>query len=146
MWTLLILKLLASIFLMFASTMIIDWIFSGSAWARKYYAHAPNIWRPLESGDPSATERRIIRTSLLVTLGFCIAFALYYFVMRPGLMFAHPLSRGLATAISLWLIVPLPLIITQHLYVKYHRATTLLQLTSWLAKLTGASLIMTHLF
>lgn len=146
MWTLLILKLLASILLVFASAMIVDWIFNGSQWAHKFYAHAPNIWRPMESGDPQHIERRIVRTSLLVTLGFSIVFMLFYFVMRPGLIFTHPLSRGIATGIFLWLLIPVPLLVTQHMYVKYHRATTLLQMASWFVKLTTASLIMTYFF
>lgn len=146
MWTLLIIRLVGSLLVLFASTMLIDWFFNGSRWAHTFYAHAPNIWRPLESGDPSAVQRRIIWHAMLITIGYCLAFMLFYFLMRPGLVFASVPSRSIAIGLTLWLVVPLPLLAMQHQYVKYHRGTTLLQLASWLVKLIVAALIMSLFF
>lgn len=146
MWTLLVIKLVASFFIVSAGALVSDWLFTGSAWARKYYTHAPNIWRPMESGDPKHVERRIVNTSLFLTGVFSFSFILFYFVMRPGFVFTDPIARAIAISVFLWLLIPMPLLISQHQYVKYHRATTLLQLGNWFIKLTAASLFMTHLF
>lgn len=146
MWTMLIIKLIGSVLLIFASSLIADWIFSGSKWAQKYFAAVPDIWRPMESGDAKRAERRVIRTSLLMTFVFSIAFILFYFIMRPGLIFETPLARGIATGTFLWVLIPLPHLITQHLFIKYHRAITTMQLAGWYTKLVAASLIMAFLF
>lgn len=146
MWTLLVLKVIASFFLVSAVVLLSDWLFTGSSWARKYYAHAPNIWRPMESGDPRQVEHRIVRTSLFLTGLFSFAFILFYFVMRPGSIFGDATVRAIAISLFLWLLIPVPLLISQHQFVKYHRATTLLQLGNWLTKLVVASLCMTYLF
>ena len=146
MWTMLVLKLIGSVLLIFAGSLVIDWIFSGSKWAQKYFSRAPEIWRSVGHEGSVADERRVVRTSLLMTLVYSLSFFLFYFVMRPGLIFTTPLARAFATATFLWLLLPFPLLVTQHLYVKYHRATTTMQLVGWYMKLLTASLLLSFLF
>lgn len=141
MWTLLVVKIFGSALLIFASALISDWIFSGSKWAQKYFSRVPEIWRTMETG-----ENKIIRTSLLMTITYSVAFVLFYFIMRPGLIFTSPLTHGIAIGTFLWVLVPLPHLVTQHLYIKYHPAITRMQLAGWYMKLVSASLIMTFLF
>lgn len=146
MWTMLIAKLIGSVLLIFASSLITDWIFSGSKWAHKYFAAVPDIWRPMEAGDVRHVESHVIRMSLLMTLLFSVAYLMFYFVMRPGLIFVTPFARGIATGTFLWVLIPLPQLVTQHLFIKYHRAITTMQLAGWFIKLIAAGLIMAYLF
>jgi len=146
MWTMLVIKLVGAILLILASTLLVDWVFSGSKWAHKYFSRAPEIWRPMEAGDAKKTERRVVQMSLLMSFIFSLTSLLFYFVMRPGLIFTVPLVRAFATATFLWLLIPLPQLITQHLFIKYHPGTTAQQLAGWYVKLFAASLILSFLF
>ncbi len=146
MWTMLIFKLIGSVLLISAASMITDWIFSGSKWAHQYFSAAPEIWRPMEGDTSKHAERTVITLSILMTFLFSVMYILFYFVMRPGLVFTSVLGRSVATAFFLWMLIPLPQLVTQHLFVKYHRAVTIMQLAGWFVKLLSASLIMSFLF
>ncbi|MCX6781088.1 MAG: hypothetical protein NT003_03170 [Candidatus Magasanikbacteria bacterium] len=131
---------------MFASSLLVDWFFSGAKWVQKFYALAPEIWRPMESNDAVATQKRVVRTSLFITLGYCISFLIFYLVMRPGIVFENSVTRGIVLGVTLWLIGPVPVYATQQLFLKYPRQVTRAQIFGWLVKLIISSLIMTLMF
>lgn len=100
----------------------------------------------MEAGSAKFVEGKLLRASLFITLEFAIAFVLVYLFLRPGLLFSGVGTRALAIALGLWLLIPVPLGLTQHLFVKYHRMSTALFLAAWFVKLLLASLIMSALF
>ncbi len=146
MWTTFLLKLGGALLSIFATANIADWFFSGSKWAHKYYAAFPEIWRPLGEHAGRGEEGRVIRSAIFLGFEFAFAFVLFYLFFQPGVVFSSPLTRGLAVGLILWLLIPVPLLLTQHLFIKYHKVSTLGHLATWYVKLTAASLIMAFMF
>lgn len=146
MFTMALLKLGGALFSIFASACVVDWIFSGSKWAHTYFAAHPEIWRPMKSENKEYEEGRVVRLTMLVTLEFAVAFIAAFFLLSPGILFSSTLLRASVVSIGLWLVVAVPMAITQHLFIKYHRMSTILMLAGWLIKLFIASLIMSWLF
>ncbi len=148
MFTMLLLKLGGALCSIFATASVADWIFSGSAWAHKYYGAHPEIWRGADASSEHAKrdERRLIRSAMLVTVGYSIAYILAYVMLSPGLLFGSWFTRSLAITFGFWLVVAVPLALTQHLFIKFHRMSTILLLVAWFVKLLLASIIMSALF
>jgi uncharacterized membrane protein len=98
-----------------------DWFFAGD-WIHRRYTY-PEIWR---SG---AEGRAIALTSPLpfLTCGF---FA--YLAVRLGL---HSVSSAVKLAAGVWMIGPLPLILTNAAFMKLHRVFVLSYAIGWLVKL-----------
>ena len=84
-----------------------DWFFAGD-WIHRRYTY-PEIWR---QGEES---RAIALTSPLPFLT-CGVFA--YVTARLGL---HSVSGAVKLAVAVWLIGPLPLILTNAAFMKLHR-------------------------
>jgi len=99
-----------------------DWFFAGD-WIHRRYTY-PEIWR---QGEES---RAITLTSPLPFLT-CGAFA--YVAARLGL---HSVSGALKLAVAVWLIGPLPLILTNAAFMKLHRVFVVSSAIGWLMKLT----------
>ena len=98
-----------------------DWLFAGD-WIHKRYTY-PEIWRQ------GPEERAIALTSPLPFLT-CAVFA--YVAARLGL---HSVSSALKLAIAVWLIGPLPLILTNAAFIKMHRIFVMCYAVGWLLKL-----------
>jgi hypothetical protein len=107
-----------------------DWLFGGVLFHDKYAAH-PEIWRLA----PGESETRSVVCS--VALGFltaaafmaaCLVFAIRGF--RPAFEFA-----GLC-----WLMIPVPLLITNAFWIKMHPLVAVSHSFGWLAKLCVAAL------
>ena len=98
-----------------------DWLFAGD-WIHRRYTY-PEIWREGEEG------RAIALTSPLpfVTCGV-FAFA----AARLGL---HSVSDALKLAVAVWVIGPLPLILTNAAFMKLHRVFVVSYAIGWLIKL-----------
>ena len=98
-----------------------DWLFAGD-WIHRRYTY-PEIWR---QGEES---RAIALTSPLpfVTCGV-FAFA----AARMGL---HSVSDALKLAVAVWVIGPLPLILTNAAFMKLHRVFVVSYAIGWLIKL-----------
>lgn len=98
-----------------------DWFFAGD-WLHRRYTY-PEIWR---KGEES---RAIALTSPLpfVTCGV-FAFA----AARLGL---HSVSSALKLAVAVWVIGPLPLILTNAAFMKLHRVFVASYAIGWLTKL-----------
>jgi hypothetical protein len=98
-----------------------DWVFAGD-WIHRRYSY-PEIWRQ------GAESRAIALTSPLPFLT-CGVFA--YVAARLGL---HSVSGALKLAVAVWLIGPLPMILTNAAFMKLHRVFVASYAIGWLIKL-----------
>ena len=98
-----------------------DWLFAGD-WLHQRYTY-PEIWRQGSEG------RAIALTSPLPFLT-CGIFS--YVIVRLGL---HSVVGASKLAVALWLIGPLPLILTNAAFMKLHRVFVVSYATGWLVKL-----------
>ncbi|HEV2287496.1 MAG TPA: DUF1761 family protein [Candidatus Acidoferrales bacterium] len=104
-----------------------DWFFGGTLFHSKYMAY-PEIWRQ-KPGDRAAENAAVawaMILGLLTSAAFvcaCLAFAI------SG--YAHALEF----AALIWLAVPLPLLITNALFIKMHPLTVVAHSLGWLARL-----------
>lgn len=98
-----------------------DWFFAGD-WLHRRYTY-PEIWRP-------GAEGRAIALSSPLPFLTCAVFA--YLAARLGL---HSMVSTVKLAIAVWLIGPLPLILTNAAFMKLHRVFVLSYATGWLVKL-----------
>jgi hypothetical protein len=98
-----------------------DWLFAGD-WLHRRYTY-PEIWRQ------NVEARAIALTSPLPFLT-CGVFA--YFTARLGL---HSVG-ALKLAVAVWVIGPLPLILTNAAFMKLHRVFVVSYAMGWLIKLT----------
>jgi hypothetical protein len=98
-----------------------DWLFAGD-WIHKRFTY-PEIWRK------GAESRAIALTSPLPFLT-CAAF-----VFATTTFGVSSLQGTLKLALLLWLIGPLPLILTYAAFIKLHRVFVVSQLAGWLVKL-----------
>jgi len=98
-----------------------DWLFAGD-WIHRRYSY-PEIWRQGEEG------RAIALTSPLPFLT-CGAFG--FVAVRLGL---HSVSSALKLAVAVWVIGPLPLILTNAAFMKLHRVFVVSYIIGWLTKL-----------
>lgn len=107
-------------------TSLTDWFFAGD-WLHHRYTY-PEIWR--QGGE----TRAIALTSPLPFLT-CGIFA--YMSARLGL---HSLASTVKLAGAVWLIGPLPLILTNAAFMKLHRAFVTSYAVGWLIKLMIAAI------
>lgn len=107
-----------------------DWVFGGVLFHAKYAAH-PEIWRRLGGPETAA----IIGSTLLgfVTCGAFVAAA-------PAFHIAG-IRQTLEFAVVVWLIAPLPLLITNALWIKMHPLVVFAHSLGWLAKLCVVAVI-----
>jgi hypothetical protein len=98
-----------------------DWFFAGD-WLHRRFTYV-EVWRQ------GAEARAIALTSPLPFLT-CGIFA--YLAARLGL---HAVSSTLKLAVALWLIGPLPLILTNAAFMKLHRVFVVSYAIGWLVKL-----------
>lgn len=103
-----------------------DWFFAGD-WIHRRFTY-PEVWR---KGNES---RAIALTSPLPFLT-CAAFA--WLAVRLGM---RTLPSALELAVAIWIIGPLPLILTNAAFIKLHRVFVACYATGWLLKLSVAAL------
>jgi hypothetical protein len=98
-----------------------DWLFAGD-WIHRRYTY-PEIWR---QGEES---RAIALTSPLpfVTCGV--------FAFAAAWLGLHSVSDALKLAVAVWVIGPLPLILTNAAFMKLHRVFVVSYAIGWLIKL-----------
>jgi hypothetical protein len=102
-------------------TSLTDW-FSAGDWIHRRYTY-PEIWR--ENVEP----RAIALTSPLPFLT-CVVFA--FVAARLGF---HSVESAMKLAVAVWLIGPLPLILTNAAFIKLHRVFVTSYGLGWLVKL-----------
>ena len=103
-------------------TSLTDWFFAGD-WIHRRYTY-PEIWRQGGEG------RAIALTSPLPFLT-CGVFACV--IAWVGF---HSLASAVKLAVAVWLIGPLPLILTNAAFMKLHRVFVASYAIGWLVKLT----------
>jgi Protein of unknown function (DUF1761) len=116
-------------------TALTDWFFFGVLFHDRYLAH-PEVWR----GQPGKPEGKRIALSTVMGAITCAAFT--FVCVRLGLQ-AMPVALKLALAV--WVIAPLPLIVTNALWMKLHPSIAVSHSLGWLAKLAVTALVVTLL-
>ncbi len=101
-----------------------DWVFGGVLFHDKYGAY-PEIWR-----RPAGPETGAIIGSTLLGFVTCGAFV----AACPALHIAG-ITQTLEFALAIWLIAPLPLLITNALWIKMHPLIVVAHSLGWLVKL-----------
>ncbi|HEY7617558.1 MAG TPA: DUF1761 family protein [Terriglobales bacterium] len=114
------------------ATSMSDWFFGGVLFHEKYLAY-PEIWRWI--GDKSA-EARAIGWSIALGFVTCATFVLTYASFQ-----VHGYGAAVRLALAIWLIAPLPLLISNALFIKMHPLTVLAHSLGWLVKLLLAALV-----
>jgi hypothetical protein len=102
-------------------TSLTDWLFAGD-WLHRRYTY-PEIWRQ------GVESRAIALTSPLPFLT-CGVFA----CVASGLGL-HSIAGSVKLAVAVWLIGPLPLILTNAAFMKLHRVFVASYAISWFVKL-----------
>jgi hypothetical protein len=98
-----------------------DWFFAGD-WIHRRFTY-PEIWRK------GAEGRAIALTSTLPFLT-CGVFAIV--AAQLGI---RSVSGAVKLAVAIWMIGPLPLILTNAAFIKLHRVFVISYATGWLVKL-----------
>ena len=98
-----------------------DWFFAGD-WIHQRYTY-PEIWR-------QGVEARAVALTSPLPFLTCGVFA--YVIARLGL---HSASAAVKLAVAVWLIGPLPLILTNAAFMKLSRVFVACYATGWLVKL-----------
>jgi len=101
---------------------LIDWIFAGD-WIHKRFTY-PEIWRQ------GAEKKAIALTSPLPFLT-CSVFACV--AAKLGI---HSVPGALKPAGAVWMMGPLPIILTNAAFIKLHRVFVASYATGWLIKLS----------
>jgi membrane protein YqaA with SNARE-associated domain len=99
-----------------------DWLFMGVLFHDRYNAH-PEVWRP------GRTDARKILISSLIAAAGSAAFA--YLLVRAG---GITLDHGLAWAVLVWIVGPLPLLVINGQWLKIHPLVTVSHALGWLAR------------
>lgn len=102
-------------------TSLTDWFFAGD-WLHRRFTY-PGVWRT------GAESRAIALTSPLPFLT-CGVFA--WLLAWLGFL---SLSGTIKMAVAIWIIGPLPLILTNAAFIKLHSIFTIAYATGWLVKL-----------
>lgn len=103
-----------------------DWFFAGD-WIHQRYTY-PEIWR-------QGQESRAIALTSSLPFVTCGVFA--FVAARLGL---HSVPSALKLAVAVWVIGPLPLILTNAAFMKLHRVFVASYAVGWFIKLTIVAL------
>ena len=112
-----------------------DWLFMGD-WLYKRYDKNPEIWRYVHGKG----EMKAIAWSSPLPFVTCAVFTL----LCTGLGL-HSFSEIFKLAFAIWLAGPLPLLITNGLFIKLHPAITASFSFGWLVKLAVAAVAVTFI-
>ncbi len=107
-----------------------DWLFGGVLFHEKYKAY-PEVWRRLQGGTG---ENRAIAWATAFGFFTCAVFA--YGCAQLNLL---TYGATLKLAVMVWLAAPLPLLVTNALWIKMHPWITVSHSLGWLAKLSIAA-------
>lgn len=119
-------RYIAALVIATIATSLSDWYFMGVLFHDRYLAH-PEVWR--HTGDK---RRESLAVAWSALLGLLSAAVFLYLSLMLGMAAS---SRVFTLALGIWLIGPVPLQITQALFVKVHFLNTLASLLGWLVRL-----------
>lgn len=111
---------------------VTDWLFMGVLFHKKYL-ETPEIWRA-KPGQPEMTN---IVASTVIGFVSCAAF-IYLCYWTGALSVRH---ASLRMAVLVWLAAPLPLILTNALWIKMHPLLGLSHSLGWLARFVVTALV-----
>jgi hypothetical protein len=111
---------------------ITDWLFMGVLFHNKYL-ETPEIWRA-KPGQPETTS---IVVSTVIGFVSCAAFI--YLCYWTGALTVH--HANLRMAVLSWLVAPLPLIVTNALWIKMNPLLALSHSLGWLARFVVTALV-----
>lgn len=103
-----------------------DWFFAGD-WIHRHFTY-PEAWR-------KGNETRAIALTSPLPFLTCGVFA--WLAARLGM---RSIPSALELALAIWIIGPLPLILTNAAFIKLHRVFVTSYATGWLVKLSLAAL------
>ena len=126
---------LAAVFIAGFVASFTDWVFGGILFHDKYNTY-PEIWR--QSVGKSETSA----VAWSVVLGFLTSAA---FMTACVVFGVHGYRASLELAGLCWLMVPLPLLVTNALFVKMHPLIVFAHSLGWLAKLGVAAVVASFL-
>lgn len=116
-------RIILAIVLGFLAGSLSDWLFMGVLFHERYKSF-PEVWR----GTSNETQKILIAQlfSVLTAFGFVVL------AINFG---PFDLSSSLALAALIWLIGPLPLLLSNHLFIKLDPLVTTSHAAGWLVKL-----------
>ncbi|HJR10406.1 MAG TPA: DUF1761 domain-containing protein [Rhodanobacteraceae bacterium] len=103
-----------------------DWLFMGVLFHERYKQH-PEVWR---TAVATGSDSKAVAWSMLLTVVTCMAF-----VYVTGAFVLPGFSRALAVTVIVWLAIPVPLLVTNSLFIKLHPLVVASHCLGWLAKL-----------
>ena len=115
-----------AIFLSGLAVSMTDWFFFGVLFHDKYLAY-PEIWRGSVAGG---AEGKAVALSILLGFVTCGTF-----VLACAALHAPPIPF----AVAVWLMAPLPIVISNALFIKLHPLTVVAHALGWLMKLLVAA-------
>lgn len=149
MFTVFILQLLGAMCAVFALSVLIDVLINGSARTRALVALSPEIWRAAEAGFEDAHAKKVFRRVLLIAAIFSVTFPIFFVFFQPGIFLMQLLGewlRGALVGLILWTLLPLPIFLTNQVFVKYHGGLTRAYLFNWLIKLVAGGILLAKIF
>jgi hypothetical protein len=102
-----------------------DWFFAGD-WIHRRFTY-PEVWR-------KESESRAIALSSPLPFLTCAAYALI-----STWLGVESIAKCAELALAIWILAPLPLILTLAAFIKLHRVFVLSYATGWLVKLLIAA-------
>ena len=108
-----------------------DWYFFGVLFHDRYAA-TPGIWKKYR--DKKDEMRSIALSELYMSV------SLFVFIVVCSSQAWTSLSRATLAALVAWVMIPLPLLITNAIYIPMHRLIVLSHSLGWLARLLVASI------
>ena len=125
-WTHFLLAVLAA----GAACSLTDWFFGGILFHGKYLAY-PEVWRQ----GPGKSEASAVTWSVLLGFVTCACFPFVCVAFHVG-----GYAKTFELAALCWLMIPVPLLVTNALFIKLHPLVVVSHLLGWLAKLCVAAL------
>ncbi len=113
-----------------------DWFFGGILFHAKYLSH-PEIWR-----NTGSSKRESLAVAWSTLLGVLTCAIFIYLAARLNTL---AWMQVLGLAFGIWLLAPLPLLVTNGLFIKIHPLNTLSNALGWLVKLLTCA-VAAHLF
>jgi hypothetical protein len=111
-----------------------DFLFMGVLFHDKYNAH-PEVWRSAKGED----KRAIMWGT---ALGFAVCAIFTFFCYRLNWQY-YPLVVPLKLATAVWAMGPLPIVISNSIWMKLHPQIALAHALGWLAKFVVSALAVT---
>ena len=108
-----------------------DWIFMGVLFHSKYLTY-PEVWWRHTGGSGETRANTIASVVNVLTVGGLMALCYQFGALTYG--------NALLLAVGVWITGPLPLLVVNALYIKFHPLTVVAHSLGWLAKLVVAAL------